>query len=81
MGLAHEWAEPEATFRSYELWARFVMPHFQNMIQTTQASRDWVSGHRDDIFSPRAAVTRKAFDDANVDLPEGMENQMQRGKN
>ncbi len=81
MGLAHEWAEPEATFRSYELWARFVMPHFQNMIQTTQAGRDWVSSHRDDIFSPRAAVTRKAFDDANVELPEGMEDQMQRGKN
>ena len=69
---------PAIRIPSYNL---AFLPHFQNMIQTTQAGRDWVSSHRDDIFSPRAAVTRKAFDDANVELPEGMENQMQRGKN
>jgi len=29
MLLAHEWANRRATEESYELFARFVMPHFQ----------------------------------------------------
>ena len=30
MMLAHNWADPAATHKSYELIARHVMPHFQN---------------------------------------------------
>jgi limonene 1,2-monooxygenase len=30
MTLAHNWANPEATKKSYELFARHVMPHFQS---------------------------------------------------
>ena len=33
--LAHEWANPEATHRSYELIAQHVMPHFQGQAQST----------------------------------------------
>jgi limonene 1,2-monooxygenase len=33
--LAHEWANPEATKRSYELIARHVMPQFQGHARTT----------------------------------------------
>ena len=33
--LAHEWANPEATKRSYELIAQHVMPHFQGQAQPT----------------------------------------------
>jgi limonene 1,2-monooxygenase len=32
--LAHEWANPEATKRSYELIAQHVMPHFQGSVRT-----------------------------------------------
>ncbi len=32
--LAHEWANPEATRRSYELVAQHVMPHFQGPVLT-----------------------------------------------
>ena len=33
--LAHEWANPVATHRSYELIAQHVMPHFQGQAQST----------------------------------------------
>ncbi|GAB3279299.1 LLM class flavin-dependent oxidoreductase [Parasphingorhabdus pacifica] len=32
--LSHEWANPEATRRSYELIAQHVMPHFQGSVRT-----------------------------------------------
>jgi limonene 1,2-monooxygenase len=39
--MAHEWADPEATRRSYELFAQHVMPHFQNSASRIQASERW----------------------------------------
>ncbi len=33
--LAHEWADPDATKRSYELIARHVLPHFQGQAWST----------------------------------------------
>ena len=39
--MAHEWADPEATRRSYELFARYVMPRFQNSATRLQASERW----------------------------------------
>ena len=37
--LAHEWANPEATKRSYELIAQHVMPIFQGHAQPTIDAR------------------------------------------
>ena len=34
---AHEWADREATLRSYELFARYVMPRFQGSLDTIVA--------------------------------------------
>ncbi|MDP6606661.1 MAG: LLM class flavin-dependent oxidoreductase [Dehalococcoidia bacterium] len=76
LGLAHEWAEPEATRRSYELWARHVAPHFQGMIEPVAGSQQWVAGHRSDIFGPRTAAITQAFDDAGQDLPDEMKQQI-----
>jgi len=39
--MAHEWADPEATRRSYELFARYVMPRFQRSATRLQASESW----------------------------------------
>jgi limonene 1,2-monooxygenase len=33
--LAHEWANPEATLRNYDLIARYVMPRFQGQARST----------------------------------------------
>src|SRR6185295_10144279 len=37
--LAHDWAAPVARFRSYELFARHVAPHFQGHHQPTAESK------------------------------------------
>jgi limonene 1,2-monooxygenase len=39
--MAHEWAPPEATRRSYELFARYVKPVFQNSTSRFVASDAW----------------------------------------
>ncbi len=43
---AHEWANPVATQRSYELIAQKVMPHFQGTAQRPAESKDWVAENR-----------------------------------
>jgi limonene 1,2-monooxygenase len=44
--MAHEWADREATLKSYELFARYVMPRFQGALERTTASRDWAAENR-----------------------------------
>jgi limonene 1,2-monooxygenase len=44
--MAHEWADREATLRSYELFARYVMPEFQGAVAPPKASRDWAAANR-----------------------------------
>jgi limonene 1,2-monooxygenase len=39
--MAHEWADPAATRKSYELFARYVMPHFQQSATRLFASERW----------------------------------------
>jgi len=45
--MAHEWADREATLKSYELFARYVMPHFQSASVGRVASRDWAAANRE----------------------------------
>ena len=79
LGLAHEWASNEATRRSYELWAQYVAPRFQGLLEPVERSQQWVAEHRGDIFGSRPDTTRKAFDDAGLAAPERIEG-MQRGR-
>ena len=44
--MAHEWADDEATRKSYELFARYVMPHFQDGVSGIVESRDWAAENR-----------------------------------
>jgi limonene 1,2-monooxygenase len=44
--MAHEWADTAATRRSYELFARYVAPVFQDSARTLTASRDWAAENR-----------------------------------
>ena len=43
--LAHNAADPAATLRSYELFARYVMPHFQGANRGRHASLAWAGEH------------------------------------
>jgi limonene 1,2-monooxygenase len=42
LGFAHDWANPEATFRSWELFARFVIPEVNGMLRSMHASAEHV---------------------------------------
>ncbi|MGH7805112.1 MAG: LLM class flavin-dependent oxidoreductase, partial [Candidatus Binatia bacterium] len=56
--LAHEWANPEATRRSYDLIARYVMPAFQGSAVSTLRARD----HARSVRPALAAKNQRAVD-------------------
>jgi limonene 1,2-monooxygenase len=66
---AHEWATREQTLRSYELFARYVMPRFQGSTDTTRGSNEWARENRKTIFSPNVEAIRRAFTDAGRQVP------------
>jgi len=66
---AHEWATREQTLRSYELFARHVMPRFQFSTETTRGSNEWARDNRKTIFSPNVEAIRRAFTDAGRQVP------------
>ncbi len=76
----HEFTTWEKTKHSYELWGRYVAPHFQNQLQTTVDNRDWVRANREVVFGQNPAAVAKAFADAGQPLPEGYMARMQRGR-
>lgn len=77
---AHEWADREATWRSFELFARWVMPRFQGSLRMPLASREWASANRETIFAPSMAALKKAFHDAGQEAPEFSRLQLHTGK-
>lgn len=66
---AHDWADWEATKRSYEMFARWVMPRFQGSIETVIASNEWVRSNRAGVFGPNVEAIRKAYSDAGREIP------------
>jgi len=48
--MAHEWADREATRRSYELIARYVMPRFQGALEGTEISNRWAAENRPEFM-------------------------------
>jgi len=75
----HDWANREATLRSYELFARWVMPRFQGSADAPSDSREWVSENRSGIFGPRLNALRKAFTDTGRDVPDMLKVQVHTG--
>ena len=67
---AHDWASREETWRSYELFARYVMPRFQGSLDTIRASHEWAKENRKTIFSPNVAALRKAYTDDGKPVPD-----------
>jgi limonene 1,2-monooxygenase len=66
---AHEWANREQTLKSYELFARYVMPKFQGSLTTVKDSNDWARGNRKTIFSPNVEAIQRAYTDAGRQIP------------
>jgi limonene 1,2-monooxygenase len=66
---AHEWATREQTLRSFELFARYVMPRFQGSVETLRDSNEWAKENRKTIFSPNVEAIRNAYRAAGRDIP------------
>ena len=49
--LAHNWADFPQTLKSYELMARFVMPHFQKLNVGRDESTAWAAARRDELMN------------------------------
>ena len=61
--MAHEWADTRATEKSYELFARYVMPQFQGSIPSPQESRDWAAENRPKFIEAATVAVMKAIGD------------------
>jgi limonene 1,2-monooxygenase len=67
---AHDWADREQSWRSYELFARWVMPRFQHALEMPRASYEWAVANRKTIFGPNVAALRQAFTDNGRAVPD-----------
>jgi limonene 1,2-monooxygenase len=60
LGFAHDWANKEATTRSWEMVSRYVVPALQGTILPMQASADYVEANKATLMaSAGAAVMQK----------------------
>lgn len=48
--LGHDWAPPAATYHSYELFARHVIPYFKGQLSAARESHEWAKAKRDDLL-------------------------------
>jgi limonene 1,2-monooxygenase len=62
---AHNWADLEATKRSYELYARFVMPHFRNANASRVASLEKLKSMPAEIAEAQSSAITKMFNKHN----------------
>lgn len=67
---AHEWATREQTMRSFELFARYVMPQFQGSLDSIIGSREWVLNNRKRVVGGAVEAVRRAFTDTGREAPE-----------
>jgi len=61
--LAHEWASREKTLKSYEMFARYVMPKFQGSAIPIEYSQQWTAQRRDQLFKSSVQAVVKAMHD------------------
>lgn len=59
----HDWATPRATTESLELFAQYVMPHFQGQLDAPTASCEWVTGSGGEFVNRAANAIMKAIGD------------------
>lgn len=55
LGFAHDWAQPEATRRSWELFARYVIPEVNGTTRNQKASADYLAAHNVALMKDRTA--------------------------
>jgi limonene 1,2-monooxygenase len=67
VGFAHDWANREATLRSWDLFARHVVPEVNGYLEPMRRSRDWVVSRQGELMAAAGkAIVQQiyAHDDA-----------------
>jgi limonene 1,2-monooxygenase len=59
--MGHEWADTAATRHSYELFARYVAPHFQDSSASLTQSRDWAAENRPEFIGAAGNAVMSAI--------------------
>jgi limonene 1,2-monooxygenase len=59
IGFAHDWANPEATFRSWDMVARYVIPELNGHLAAYRDSQQYVIEHREVFERAGQAVLSK----------------------
>ena len=62
VGFIHDWANREATTRSWDLVARYVIPEVNGLLDAYRASREYVINHRDPFERAGQAVLTKILE-------------------
>ena len=71
--MAHEWADRQATLASYELFAREVMPVFQDSASRATRSRNWAAERRPEFMGAAMGAVGKAIADHQAEKAEKAE--------
>ncbi|MEI6400637.1 MAG: LLM class flavin-dependent oxidoreductase [Actinomycetota bacterium] len=56
LGFAHDWADREATMRSWELIARYVVPEINGWVRPQQASAQYVADRKGELMAGASAA-------------------------
>src|SRR3954469_13002066 len=68
--LAHDWAAPSAKFRSYDLFARHVAPHFQGQAHSTAGARERARAARPVLVESNMAAVAQSTAKYEAELKE-----------
>jgi limonene 1,2-monooxygenase len=64
VGFVHDWANPENTFRSWDMVARYVVPEINGHLSGLRRSREFVAANREYFERARDAVMAKIGENA-----------------
>ena len=62
LNVCFQWVDFEPLKKSFELYQRYVVPHFHHSNQPRHDSYDWVTTHTADFAGQRAEAAQKMFD-------------------
>jgi limonene 1,2-monooxygenase len=71
--LAHNWANFEHTKKSYELFARHVMPVFNHANQWRDASLTWYTDNKQELLGKAGQAMMKTFETHREDVAKAMQ--------
>ncbi|MEX2081198.1 MAG: LLM class flavin-dependent oxidoreductase [Dehalococcoidia bacterium] len=69
LGFAHDWASVEATLRSYDMFARYVIPAVQGRIKPLQRSADFVAANKQVLMDAAGKAVLNAIRQHNETHP------------